>query len=533
MIYRFDSCCLDVDRRELFRNGVCVSVEPQVFDLIHFLIRNRDRVVSRDDLVRHVWNGRVVSDSAVTSRIAIARQALGDCGDEQRLIRTFARKGIRFVGLLSETAAADADRHTGTVRQFAASEAQAERATDVYAADDRPSIAVLPFTNLSKDQGQDYFVEGMLDEIVTALTQIRSLFVISSESSLALKESPFHGPVAAAVQLRVRYLLEGSVRRCDGRVRIAVRLIDAGRGEHIWAGRFDEPMQGIFELQDRIALQVAAIIEPRILEAEIQRVVRRPVDNLGCYDLYLRAAPLRASCRKAEVTRALQLLERALILDPGFAPALAQAAGCHSQIYMNCWADDRQWHREKGLMLAERAIQAGSEDAAVLAQAANALMDLDRDVNRAIAVADRAIAMNPSCARARFISGLLCLATGDGSRAVEHLETAGRLDPISPLKDVIRAHMGVGWAIQGDLRRGLDLIRATTYRTARIHLVLAAIYGHLELATESRDELALFRACTAAAPDEMITAAAQQPSVAAWLREGLASGRRVPVGAAP
>ncbi|MEJ0007560.1 MAG: hypothetical protein WDM77_14650 [Steroidobacteraceae bacterium] len=164
----------------------------------------------------------------------------------------------------------------------------------------------------------------MTEEIVTALTRIRALFVISGESSLALKGQNLADQHAAAVRLGVRYVLEGSVRRCDDRVRIAVNLIDTGKGAQIWAGRFDETLKDIFDLQDRIALRVAGVIEPSVYAAELHRVARHPIENLGCYDLYLRAAWLRATCRKAEVVQALKLLDRALDLDPDCAPALAR-----------------------------------------------------------------------------------------------------------------------------------------------------------------------------------------------------------------
>ena len=507
VVYSFETFSFDVECRELHRNGACIAVEPQVFDLIHFLIRNRDRVVSKDDLVANVWKGRAVSDSALTSRIAVARQALGDSGEEQRLIRTIARKGVRFIGQVSLGAAIPA------------------KAVIAHDPPDKPSIAVLPLANLSDDPEQNYFVEGMTEEIVAALTRIRALFVISGESSLALQGQNLADPHAAAARLGVRYILQGSVRRCGHRVRIAVNLIDTSKGAQIWAGRFDETLKDIFDVQDQIALRVAGVIEPSVHAAELHRVARQPIENLGCYDLYLRAAWLRATCRKAEVVQALKVLDRALALDPDCAPALAQAAGCHSQMCTNGWGEDREWHKRQGLALAERAIKAGSEDAAVLAQAANAVMDLDQDATRAVALAERATMLNPGCARAWFMSGLLRLIGGDGDRAVEHLRIAARLDPISPLNDIIRVHIGIGHFIQGDLAKALRLIRTTTHRTARIHLVLSALYGALDMPQESRDEVALFHGRSSASVDEMIALmTSQRPEMRNRFYEGLAKG---------
>ena len=200
---------------------------------------------------------------------------------------------------------------------------------------------------------------------------------------------------------------------------------------------------------------------------------------------------MRATCRKAEVLQALDFLDRGVELDPDFAPALAQAAGCHSQIYENGWSENGDWHQSQGLILADCALMNGAEDAAVLAQVANALMDLEGSVARAMALADRAIAINPGCARAWFIGGLSRLLDHNGGGAIEHLETAARLDPISSLNDVIRAHIGVGVFLQRDFDGALSSIRATTHRTARIHLTLAALYGYLNMPEIRKERFAV------------------------------------------
>lgn len=381
-----------------------------------------------------------------------------------------------------------------------------EAPTIARAVPDKPSIAVLPFANLSSDPDQEYFVEGMVDEIVMALTRIRTLFVISSESSLALRGMEWNER-QAAVGMGVRYILNGSVKRSGSRVRISVKLVDTSHDAQIWAERFEDDLEDIFELQDRIAIKVAGLIEPSIQEAEVRRVARQPIENLGCYDLYLRAVPLRAACRKAEVVRAIKLLDRALALDPDFAPALAQAAGCHSQMYVNGWGEEREWHKKQGLALAERAVKAGADDAAVLAQAANAVFDLEHDVARATALADRATAINPGCARAWFMSGFLRNFAGyggDTDAALERLQTASRLDPISPLNDIIQVHIGMARIIKGDFQEALQILRTTTYRTARVHLCLATLYGHMDMPQDSQMELALFEAASPLAFEDAV-----------------------------
>ena len=354
------------------------------------------------------------------------------------------------------------------------------------------SIAVLPFTNLSGDPEQEYFVQGMMDEIVLALTRIRILRVISSKSSQTLRDRDWDDQQAAE-RLGVRYLLQGSVRWAGNQVRIAVKLIDSSQGSQIWADKFDDRLENIFELQDRIALKVCSLIEPSIHEAEVRRVARQPLESLGCYDLYLRAAPLRATCKRDEVIHALDLLNRALALDPDFAPALVHAAGCHCQIYSYGWDEAGPVHRDQCVMLAERAVRLAAEDAAVLAQAANALMEIDSDRTRAKALADRATELNPSSARAWFISGMCRLIEGEGADGVERFRRAAELDPISPLNDMAMVHIGICQCMMGDFEEALSTMRATTHRTPRIRLGLASLYGHLNMLEELAREFALYR----------------------------------------
>lgn len=368
---------------------------------------------------------------------------------------------------------------------------------------DKPSLAVLPFVNLAKDADQDYFAEGMMDEIVTSLTRIRSLFVIASSATMSLKDQVLE-PREIARRLGVRYILEGNVRRANSRVRISVKLTDARSGAGIWAEHFDDTLEDVFALQDRVALSVAGVIEPNIQAAELRRAARGTVENLGCYDLYLRASQLRATLRKAEVTQALELLERALTLESEFAPALAQAAGCHSQLYVNRWTDDRDFHKVQGLMMAERAERAGADDAAVLAQVANAVMELDQGIDHASSLIQRATTLNPGSAYAWFISGVLKLVGGHAEEAAVHLERAARLDPISRLNEIARAHIGVARAQLGEFEEALRIFRSTRYRTPRVQLVLPCVCARLGLWPEARAELRIYEQLTNIPPEVLV-----------------------------
>ncbi len=271
MRFNFEKCVLDTDRRELRRGESSVPVQPQVFDLLVYLIENRDQVVTKDDLLEAVWNGRIVSKSTLISRINAARRAIGDDGDQQRLIRTIARKGVRFIGEVEKRRVASSLPVEGS---------QDGPATMALA--DRPSIAVLPFTNLSNDAEQDFFVDGITDDLVTALSRIRQFFVIARNATLRYRrELPDVREIAAT--LGVRYVVEGSVRRDAGRVRVSAQLLDGGTGNHVWAERFDRKLDDIFALQDEIAREIAGQIEPSSVAPNTTgaRLRRRKTSALG------------------------------------------------------------------------------------------------------------------------------------------------------------------------------------------------------------------------------------------------------------
>src|SRR5690606_10532356 len=250
MRFQFGDCLLDTDRRELTRASTAVPVGPQVFDLLLHLVANRERVVSKDDLLEAVWHGRIVSESTLTSHINAARTAIGDSGQEQKLIRTVARKGFRFVAEVREVG----------------SEPEIEAAP--LALPDKPSIAVLPFVNMSGDAAQDYFADGMVEDIITALSHVRWLFVIARNSSFSYRGRPCDMKQIGR-ELGVRYLLEGSDRKAADRVRITGQLIDAETGGHLWAERYEGTLGDVFELQDRITESVVGAIVQELERAEI------------------------------------------------------------------------------------------------------------------------------------------------------------------------------------------------------------------------------------------------------------------------
>ena len=284
MIFKFDRFSLDADRRELRCGRDLVAVEPQVFDVLQYLIGNRDRVVSNDDLIEAIWHGRIVSEATVATRMNAVRRAIGDSGEQQRFIRTIARKGYRFVG---EVGGQNESESTGTAAPAAEAEKIDAASVSALALPDKPSIAVLPFTNISGDPEQEYFADGITEDITTALSQFRWLFVIARNSSFVFKGKTVNARKIAR-ELGVRYLLEGSVRKAGNRMRITGQLVDASSSSHLWADRFDGAVDDVFDLQDKVTASVVGAIGPKLEQAEIRRAKRKPTGSLDAYDYYLR-----------------------------------------------------------------------------------------------------------------------------------------------------------------------------------------------------------------------------------------------------
>jgi adenylate cyclase len=292
---------------------------------------------------------------------------------------------------------------------------------------DKPSIAVMPFANLSGDPEQEYFADGMVEEIITALSRIRWLFVIARNSTFTYKGRAIDVKQVGR-ELGVRYVLEGSVRKSGGRVRITAQLIDAFSGTHLWADRFDGALDDIFELQDKVAVSVAGVIEPALRAAETARSAARPRADLTTYDRYLRGYAMYTSSAR-QAPEALRLMEQAIARDPHYGPALALAALCCQRLLFEDRSEDREAHRLRGPEFARRALEVAGDDPGILSDAAVALAYFGEDIGTMIALVDRALALNPSFAWGWRVSGILRLWAGQPDIAIEHLEAALRLSP--------------------------------------------------------------------------------------------------------
>jgi TolB-like protein len=430
----FEDYVLDQERRELTLRGQVVAIGPQVFDLLLQLVSNRDRVVSKDDLLNAVWSGRIVSESTITSHINAVRKAIGDTGEEQRLVRTVARKGYRFVGEIrvAETGETGIDEHTPI-------DPNPSPAAPLVLPE-KPSITVLPFHNLSGDPEQDYFADGMVEDIIAALSRIRWLFVIARNSSFTYKGRAVDVK-GVGQELGVRYVLEGSVRKSGNKVRITGQLIDVTSGTHIWADRFEGLLDDIFELQDQIAESVVGAIAPQLERAEIERAKRKPTESLDAYDYYLRGMAKLHSGTREDIAEALPLFYKAIELDAEFASAYGMAAWCHFWRKLNGWMTDRTQEIAEGVRLARLAVALGREDAVALTRGGHALAHLAGDVDGGIALLDRARMLNPNLAPAWFLGGILRALHGESDEAIEHLTHAVRLSPLDP--EMFRMQVGM------------------------------------------------------------------------------------------
>jgi TolB-like protein len=416
-------------RRQLLADRRPIPLGGRAFDVLMALIEASGAVVSKDELLNQVWQGRTVKENRLAGEISALRRAFDP---DRELIRTVAGWGYQFTGDLRTRSAGASEQE---VSSAAAALASSTLLGSSALGTDRPSIAVLPFTNISGDPEQEYFADGMVEEIITALSRIRCLFVIARNSSFIYKGQA-HDVKRVGRELGARYVLEGSVRKAAERVRITAQLIDAASGAHLWADHFDGSLEDVFDLQDKVAASVAGVIEPALQAAETARSADRPTNDLTAYDLYLRAYAMAMSS-SARYAEALCLLELAINRDPHYGPALTWAAFCCHRLLLDGRSEDPAAHRLKGTDYARRALEVAGDDPAILANAAYTLGYLGEDIGVTLELVDRALALNPSFARGWFISAVLRLYAGQLEIAIAHAEASLRLSP--------RAR--VGWAL--------------------------------------------------------------------------------------
>jgi TolB-like protein/Tfp pilus assembly protein PilF len=423
--FRFENHELESELRELTRDGVRIPMQPQVFDLLLFLVASRDRVVSKDDLVAEVWGNRPISDSALNSRINAVRKALQDDGKAQRLVRTIPRKGFRFVGDCMVVAAP------------ARSAAIAPGPAPAVIASDRPAIAVLAFTNMSDDPDQDYFCDGISEDILTALSKARWFLVIARNSSFTYKGRNVHIRQIAS-ELGVRYVLEGSVRKAGDRVRITAQLNDATTGSHLWAEHFDRELVDVFAVQDEITNAIVVAIEPQIYAAENFRAKRKPPASMDAWDLLMRALSHYWRITREDHVTAQALLEKAIAIDPNYGQAQALLAASHMFGVHLGWTE-----LAKVAPIAERAaasaVQVDREDAWAHT-ALGSVYFSTRRLSEALSEFEMALRLNPNFCLAQ---GYYALALSYAGRTEDSFEAAQRAIRLSPRDPSLAIYYGI------------------------------------------------------------------------------------------
>lgn len=486
--YLFEEYAFDTDRRELHRGADVVSVAPQVFDMLDYLIRNRERVVSKDELINAIWNGRSVSDAALTTRLNVARTAIGDSGEEQRLIKTLPRKGFRFVGMVREARGPAGAEVAGNSTE--PPEPAPAVPNEDGAVVPRLSILVLPFANLSSDPGHDYFVDGITEDLTTELSRLAGSFVIAHNTAFTFKGKSVDVKRVAR-ELGIRYVVEGNVRKAGQRVRVGVQLINAETGAHLWADRFDREISELFELQDAITIELAHALDVQLIEAESRRSERSTNPDAG--DLVMRArARLYHGMSRVNLAAAIRYYREALQLAPDDVWAMAELADVLASNIASLWSEapHEDFRQAKGL--AARALELGPSHA-YCHHVVGVVLSRQGRFPEAIDEFEAAIRLNPNLHFAYSGLGFAKTFSGLGEEALQHFAHFIRLSPRDPF--LFRGYYGIGLVqfLLGDAVRAIEMLRkaiglSPNYSLA--HLCLAAAHGMQDRVDEASAALA-------------------------------------------
>jgi TolB-like protein/Tfp pilus assembly protein PilF len=463
MIFRFGDHVLDLDRLELTADGRSLKLQPQVFSLLAYLVQNRDRVVGKDEIFDAVWAGRIVSESTLNARINAARHALGDNGREQRMIRTFPRRGFRF---MAETAEGDGAPPPGLA-------APAESGM--------PRVAVLPFVNLSGDPEQEYFADGLTEDIIAGLSLWRSFPVIARNSTFTYKGQPVDVR-RVSDELGASYVVAGSVRKSGSRVRISVQLIDGRTGQQVWAQRYDRELADIFDLQDELTHGIAALVAPELERAERRRIASAPPAALASWECYLKGYAHIYEHTKEGNEAARRMFLQAIALDPGYARAQTGLAFTYIRDIRFWPPDDMDRWISLFDEAARKAValdEADSEARTMLARVHMVRSDFDA----AIAECRRAVELNPHRAWTNNLLGNVLINAGRFAEGIPWVESALRLNPLDPRQHLLFTHLSLGHLGAGNYEMTVDLARDALRRRPDYmepQYLLASAYGYLD-----------------------------------------------------
>ena len=408
-IISFEDFRIDLKRGELRKGEHLVPLEPQVLDLITHLVTHPGTIISRDDLIENVWSGRIVSDSAISSRINAARAALEDDGQAQRLIKTIPRKGYRFDGKVDE-----------------------EGRRPLNSSTEKPSVAVLPFRNLSGDPDQSYFSDGITDDILTDLSRYAELFVIARHSSFSYRDT--NTPVAQIAQeLGVQYIVDGSIRRSGQRIRVSAQLIDPAVGNQLWAERYDRELRDIFEVQDEITTVIVNRLAGEITRQHYKRSLTKTALSVNAYDHVLKALDYVWKFDPDGNRKAIDEAEKALALDPQNARAHAVIAWANLHFRNNGFSEDIASSGKKMTEAARSALAADDREPWARTVMGWAYQWIERSTNRALAELDQAVSLNPANVYFRSLRAFSYTYAGLSKEALSELEEAMKLNPHFPL----------------------------------------------------------------------------------------------------
>lgn len=421
MIYEFGDVRIDGQLREITRSGDPVSVQPQVLDLLLFLVSNPDRVVSKDELIDAVWEGRAITDSALNARINAARKVVGDTGETQTIIKTVPRKGYRFVANISDGSAP-------------AEEAVVTRAPSV------PSLTVLPFADGGIDTEHRFLADGLTEDVVTALSKLRGFFVTDRNTTFSLKDTA-KDPRAVAEEMGVRYILQGSVRSAGQRIRVNASLTDTETNAQLWGERYDRDLTNIFDLQDELTESLVARLSPELYAAEHARLKRRPPNNLDSWECFVHAIHDYGKQSKDSSASAVVQLERAIELDPHYAQALGLYATILAWRVIQGWEPfDETLARARSA--ADRAVLADPNDP--WASIGRGYVSITaREEAAAIMNYGRAVDLSPNFAYARALLGVSNAYAGNADLARGHIEKAIALSPLDTFIDKFFLYLAI------------------------------------------------------------------------------------------
>jgi len=437
--YKFENCLLDLKRKQFYRDGELKALEPRCYDVLSYLVTHRDRIVAKDELIDEVWR-TIVSDTALTRCIMKLRKAVGDDPKSPSIIRTVPRSGYHFIAEVSEGQA-----NTTAKSQSVSSTRDLSK----------PSIAVLPFENLSAEQDQDYFADGITEDIITSLASWRWFPVISRQSTFHFRDNVMDA-AEFGKELGARYVVEGSVRRSEDRVRISARLTDSTTSLNLWAGNFDGKLDDVFALQDEIAEKIVTCVEPEIARAEQQRIVRRPPENLDAWEKAIRALALMQSGQKSGLTDAKSLLEQSIELDPSSSYAQSLLALVLFTEILSDWTNDPAVAGDHFLWAAEKAIEIDGRDWLAHALHGLAMLIVHRDSVLAEESGRTAVALNPSAATAHQFLGCILSFSGNPIAAIDHLNTTLKLNPRHDRMYLLMADLALCNLLVHDLEAAVD-----------------------------------------------------------------------------